>query len=154
MSTAILIICYLNKYVGLRKLQVSLDRIWPPTAIYLPARDHILITIISTDKSPLKINLLTRYVAPAACNTKHRHCIHFTSINPHTCFSCCRGVMLPRSIFGYREDAPLYLAQDQETLRTTHRVMSNQQTKSETEQTETVIMRRTHKITRPSIKLW
>lgn len=133
MTTAILIICYL-KQVGLRILQVSLDRIWPPTAIYLPARDHILITIISTDKSPLKINLLTRYAASAACNTKHRHCIHFTSINPHTCFSRCRGVMLPRSIFGYREDAPLYLAQDQETLHTTHRVMSNQQTKSENRQ--------------------
>lgn len=154
MTTAILIICYLKQVC--RTSHIT-SFAWPnltPTAIYLPARDHILITIISTDKSPLKINLLTRYVAPAACNTKHRHCIHFTSINPHTCFSRCRGVMLPRSIFGYREDAPLYLAQDQETLRTTHRVMSNQQTKSETEQTETVIMRSTHKITRPSIKLW
>lgn len=152
MTTAILIICYL-KQVGLRILQVSLDRIWPSTAIYLPARDHILITIISTDKSPLKINLLTRYAAPVACNTKHRHCIHFTSINPHTCFSRCRGVMLPRSIFGYREDAPLYLAQDQETLHTTTSC-DEQSTDEKRKQTETVIMRSTHKITRPSIKLW
>lgn len=152
MTTAILIICYL-KQVGLRILQVSLDRIWPPTAIYLPARDHILITIISTDKSPLKINLLTRYAAPAACNTKHRHCIHFTSINPHTCFSRCRGVMLPRSIFWLQGGCASVSGTG--PRNPPHNTSCDEQSTDEKrKQTETVIMRSTHKITRPSIKLW
>lgn len=148
MTTAILIICYLNKYVGLRILQVSLDRIWPPTAIYLPARDHILITIISTDKSPLKINLLTRYAAPAACNTKHRHCIHFTSI-----FLSLPGSHVTQVYFWLQGGcASVSGAGPRNPPHNTS--CDEQSTDEKRKQTETVIMRSTHKITRPSIKLW
>lgn len=153
MSTAILIICYLNKYVGLRILQVSLDRIWPPTAIYLPARDHILITIISTDKSPLKINFVDEICGPRCVQykTPALHSFHLHK-SPHM-FLSLPGSHVTQVYFWLQGGcASVSGAGPRNPPHNTS--CDEQSTDEKRKQTETVIMRSTHKITRPSIKLW